>query len=241
LNFAVDGAGLANWWSVLTRIVEAEHYQIDGVIFAVWGDDLRRTFTIMDHKDYGRALFWRVPSWDPRDFPSTRAEADLHLRELSFGYIVTKEEFEAALESRSWRQFPLLPPLGYDYVRRAAKRLVRYRHIKDFGIRHGEDARKQLIADIQRSFHSIGVPAFVVSVPSLEELLAKGDRVEVPASTQEFATLLGAECINGGLAFQGLSCAEIRRHWFAYDGHWGQEGSDRFGRFMVDVLLAAIR
>src|SRR3972149_4582880 len=42
LNFSIDGGGLANWWSVLTRIVKAEGYEIDGVVFVVFPPDLLR-------------------------------------------------------------------------------------------------------------------------------------------------------------------------------------------------------
>src|SRR5262245_58889199 len=41
LNFAQFGAGLANWWSIIKRYLDADRYQIDGVIFAVWESDLQ--------------------------------------------------------------------------------------------------------------------------------------------------------------------------------------------------------
>jgi hypothetical protein len=53
---------------------------------------------------------------------------------------------------------------------------------------------------------------------------------------REFAELLGAKFVDGSLAFEGLSKQEVRDLWLPYDGHWAQGGSDRFGRFMVEVL-----
>ncbi|MFP6603064.1 MAG: hypothetical protein VB862_11095, partial [Pirellulaceae bacterium] len=44
-NFSVLGGGLDNWRSVLLEHVEAEEYELDGVIFAVCCDDLHRGFT----------------------------------------------------------------------------------------------------------------------------------------------------------------------------------------------------
>jgi hypothetical protein len=35
LNFSMDGAGLANWWSVLTKLVDRDNYDLDAVVFAV--------------------------------------------------------------------------------------------------------------------------------------------------------------------------------------------------------------
>jgi hypothetical protein len=48
LNFSIDGGGLANWYSILENVVNAEAYDIDGVVFAVYGEDLRRTFFFSD-------------------------------------------------------------------------------------------------------------------------------------------------------------------------------------------------
>ena len=39
-NLSTDGGGLGNWWSNLIRFVGQQGYEFDGVIFAVWGDDL---------------------------------------------------------------------------------------------------------------------------------------------------------------------------------------------------------
>ena len=47
-NFSVFGAGLDNWRSILVEHVEAEGYELDGVIFAVCCDDLHRGSTFWD-------------------------------------------------------------------------------------------------------------------------------------------------------------------------------------------------
>ena len=71
LNFAVAGGGLANWWSILTRLIAAQSYQLDGVIFCVYPGDLRRTFTLWEHRDSAHPWFGRTPGWDPATFPAT--------------------------------------------------------------------------------------------------------------------------------------------------------------------------
>ena len=35
LNFAVDGGGVMNWWSIITHIIAKENYQLDDCLFAV--------------------------------------------------------------------------------------------------------------------------------------------------------------------------------------------------------------
>ena len=93
LNFAVSGAGLANWWSVLTKLVAAEDYELDGVVFAVFGGDLRRKFTVWDHRGGDHPFFGRAPHWDPSTYPRTLDEARPFLKPHP-GHILSREAFE---------------------------------------------------------------------------------------------------------------------------------------------------
>lgn len=100
LNFSTDGGGLANWWSNLTRLVEPEGYEFDGVVFAVFADDLRRGFTIADHRGYNRMMQSRLNTWDPAQFPKTLEEAKRYLDCLDAD-ILSSEEFSHALSARA--------------------------------------------------------------------------------------------------------------------------------------------
>ncbi len=234
LNFAVDGGGLGNWWSILTRIVKADGFEIDGVVFAAYTGDVLRTFSIAEHRGCDRPRFARVPTWDPRYLPATREEGEAYLEPLS-GYILTTPEFDAALRGE-WtprkRGFglpaPYLAGSAVQFVERSCRLLGAHRVI--------ESERKALIEDMRQCLRSMRVPVVVVSIPTREALLEHGAEVEVPADTREFAAMIGAELVNGASAFKGLSQAEIRASFFPYDGHWCQAGSDRFARFMVKVL-----
>jgi hypothetical protein len=242
LNFAIDGGGLANWWSILTKIVERERYEIDGVIFAVLDGDLYRGFYVEEHHGTSRPLSARIPTWDPRFFPKTLKEARPYLYELD-GYIVSAAKFDAALCGK-WtpKRLPLAGIAWGRFARRWEKIVDRLRagltKTAEDHLRAGltETARVALIQDMRRSLNSLKVPVLVVSVPHREELLRDGDSIQVPAATRQFAELLRAKLVNGGRAFQGLTAAAIRADWLPYDGHWGQGGSDRFGRFMADIL-----
>jgi len=236
LNFSLEAGGLANWWSVLTRIIEPEKYQIDGVIFAAWGDDLDRRFVFMEHGGYARPMKGRSASWDPRSYPATREEAHSEVHELP-GYIVTTEEFDRALAHRPWRRFPFLARRGIQLVQMAAHRMVLPQRRNDELDEGSEErARQSLFADIRRSIRAMGVPVMVVSLPARESLTRMGQTSDADNGKREFAKLLDAEFIDGSLAFKGLTKEEIRDHWLPFDGHWAQKGSDRFGRFMTEVL-----
>src|SRR5262249_10276626 len=103
LNFAQTGAGLANWWSIVTRMLEPQNYELDGIVFAVWETDLRRPFTMwtMPHKDEPGAcmLFGRTTSWDPTTLPPTLDQARPFLKDEE-RYVLPREEFESALQGR---------------------------------------------------------------------------------------------------------------------------------------------
>ncbi len=72
LNFSLGGTGLANWWSILEHM--ARGYELDGVVFAVFEENLYRTFTIT-HSEGSKWWLARVPSWDPARYPKTLDEA----------------------------------------------------------------------------------------------------------------------------------------------------------------------
>lgn len=236
LNFAIDGGGLGNWWSVLTRIVQADKYQIDGVVFAVFADDLRRGFSITEYRGYTHPMFARVPSWNPRDFPQTPAQAEGYY-EPWIATIVGSPEFEAFLAGQ-WRPRPRIPfvagLLWQDVLRPAFRRT----EMSLRGVVEIESQWRARIEDIRGVLGSMNVPALVVYIPTREALIEKGASVEIEQDIRDFSRWIGAPCVNGGSAFEGRTPAQIRADWLPYDGHWGQGGSDRFAKFMVGTLTS---
>jgi hypothetical protein len=242
LNFSVDGGGLANWWSILTRFVETDRYEIDGVIFAVYPGDLERRFSICDDRDAKHHMFGRISSWDPAAYPTTREAARPHLKPV--GHIVSTATFERVLAG-SWA--PPRPPLERTRIRFyfAWKLWTALA-----GEREGaapreafvefDRGRHRLIADMKRSITAMGVPAIVIHVPSRVELLSGTSDRRRLAEARAFSELLGARFIDGRRAFAENTGDEIRAMWLPYDGHWGQGGSDRFAGFMTDVLATTL-
>ena len=99
LNFAIDGGGVGNWHRVLTGIVAEEGYELDGIVFAVFFDNLRRTFTVMDHRDTDRYMYGRIPSWNPATYPQTleQARGFMYEWEDELTAILGTEEFDGIL------------------------------------------------------------------------------------------------------------------------------------------------
>ena len=235
LNFAVSGAGLANWWSVLTKLVAAEDYDLDGVVFAVFGGDLRRKFTVWDHRGGDHPLFGRAPDWAPSTYPATLDEALPFLKPHP-GHILSPEAFERALQGHWPRAVPhRLRPFLLTLARRA------FRHQPDEGTAEGDDdpdpARDRLVADIARYLVDRRIPALVVHIPDRSSLLDPARAPSWPRrEAEDFARSLGAAFLDGGDAFAGLRLPEIRALFLPHDGHWNQAGSDRFAGFLLKSL-----
>ena len=241
LNFSVDGGGLANWWSILTRIVEEEGYQIDGVIFAVIPGNLWRGFSISDHRDQKRPVFGRVPTWNPETFPPTLEEARHYLRPFTLNaHIVSADVFDRALDI-SWRPTsnkPIRPYFARKLWQGLRGRLplenqppAAPRAFDPF-----DRWQEWMIRDIARAIEAMNVPVMVIHVPSREDLL-QGDReAPPPVDTELFAALLDAWLVDGKQAFSGRSNEEIRAVWLPYDAHWGQAGSNLFAEYVAALL-----
>lgn len=241
LNFSTDGGGLANWWSVLTRLVEEQSYEIDGVVFAVIPGDLWRGFSVSDHRGYERPMFGRVPSWNPEDFPRTLDEARKYLSPFTMdAYIVPADAFDRAL-AMEWRPAynrPLRP-----YFAAKVWRALRDRRPAEYRSAPGPRAfdsfdrwQAWMVEDMARSARALGVPVMVVHLPSREELLRGDFEAPPPVDATLFARMLDARLVDGKQAFSGRSAEEIRDLWLPYDAHWGQSGSDVFARYMADIL-----
>jgi hypothetical protein len=243
MNFSIFGGGLANWWSTLTKIVEAERFELDGIIFAVHPTDLWRKFAFARNDDpaMDTLYFGRWHSWDPNTYPTDVAVATRSMTP-GFAYLLSPPEFQSFLAGR-WR-----PPFG----RERFKFYLTYKLLSLFvkppslsnPPRQSDVHREWIIADLQRALKRIGVPILVVYVPAKGDLLAQQQVTSVPTSSpsgefsdaRSFAESIGAKFVDGRSAFSGMTSAEISKAWLPLERHWSQVASDRFADFMVQVL-----
>ncbi len=237
LNMAVDGAGIANWWSILARLVDAEDYDLDGVIFAAYSGDLRRRFSIADHTVGPHANLSRLPHWDPRTYPSTLEEARPHLRPNPNSFILSSDEFDRALA------FEWLPPMRFrfDLAHRigiVARRIGEVLSSDETpGVAAPPRERARIFDDDLREFlRRRDLESTVVYLPRKSRVLEGGEAGVHYRETVDFAESLGARFVDGTEAFAGLESAAAGDYWFEYDGHWNQRGSDQFARFMAELI-----
>lgn len=241
LNFSHSGFGLANWHRMLTTIVAPEGYDVDGVVFAVWDNDLARRFYVCDMGEGSERLGGRVESWDPADYPATRDEA-LPSMATWDGRAVPREDFERALAgewtpARAWEPF-----LATSIVKRLAPRRGGSVAAVPPGRLAAEladtsEGRGRLVREIRDTLRASGRPTLVVRIPTLDDLVA-ARRAPLDDDSRAFANYLGAPFLDGTEAWTGMTEAEIRGDWHERDPHWNQSGSDRFARWMAARLAA---
>ncbi len=261
LNFSLDGIGLANWYSILFRIIRDEHYDIDGLIFPVFAGDLGRQFLVNDQVTTDSHMIGHSDSWDPKDWPRTLEEIPL----IPMASKLSPVDFQILIEggvpgcfTRPWRFYMtrrLLEKAGWPSLVFGLP--AAYAEALDGPEAVFEAGQLTLIRGIRDYAQSKALPVLVIDIPLREPLVheigsggaypakaeempyVEGDAAYAENSANEgaaFATILGAQYMDGHNAFGGLNREEIFDCYFPYDGHWNQRGSDQFAEFFSRML-----
>jgi len=239
LNFSQEGVGLANWWSILTRLVAPQNYELDGIVFLVFDNDLDRHFLVAEHRGYRSGMWRTCEKWDPGTYPTTPEQTSSCPVTAENAYIISHSEYEQALK-RKWPpsvpRSELRPVLGsqiYKYLDRWSDSVQ-----AALWKSHGFDPQQaRLIEDIRQFVAARNLPVLVVFLPTREELVKSTWQNEPHrAETQAFAKQIGARFVDGSEAFANMQPADVRKCFFTHDGHWNQTGSDRFAQFMLQLV-----
>ncbi|MDA0834052.1 MAG: hypothetical protein O2955_19980 [Planctomycetota bacterium] len=232
-NFSVDGGGLMNWWSVITRYLELEDYEFDGLIFAVYPGDLSRRFIVGDHST-GQPQMGRVKSWNSEKLPSTLKDAKRYMD--SHGVIVNSYQFDSILDGTSQQSRVWIPYLTTNYnlwvddLRTAQRVRVVEQRLEDHPVRKAYYDAMRSYAEARR------LPVMVVHVPEKMTAAEQQHHDELPRDTVRFAEALSATVVDGTTPFRDLDPSTLDACWFGFDPHWTQTGSDTFAEYMVEVL-----
>jgi hypothetical protein len=239
LNFSLDGLGLANWWSILTRLVAPQNYELDGVVFVVSPHDLDRKFLAVEHRDRRRPRMWICQNWDPQTYPATLEQTKSCPDVARNAFIISDSEFEQALNKKWPPSVPrseLRPVLGkqiYEHLDRWSDS-IQEALWKGPGF---DPEQAHLIEDVRLFLSSRKLPAVVVFLPFRDRLVnSTWESDPYRAETQAFAKEIGAKFVDGSGAFANMQPADVRTCFFSYDLHWNQAGSDRFAKFMLDLI-----
>jgi hypothetical protein len=247
VNCGIDGAGLANWWSVLSRMIVPRGYEFDRVVFAAIPNDLDRSFVVADHRCEG-VVTLGYAGWDPEKFPRNLQQAFGYMRVATFAKVTTND-FDASVAQRRlvrgnfdhrvqpWIAYRVSsffqgvgrrPPDDVESEDAPIPRLPKVSGNEYFG---GD--QMAMILDLRDRLAARGWKVVVVHIPARDELLGGLDWT---TKLRDFARLLNARFIDGGKPFRKLSRKEILSSYFAVDGHWDQHGSDRFATYVAEQL-----
>ncbi len=238
LNFSLDGVGLANWWSILTRLVAAQNYELDGIMFVFFGNALERKFFVAENNGFRHT--WRYcASWDPQTYPATVGQTRACPYMLGNAYILSDSEFEQAL-NRNWPPSiprselrPVLAKQTLDYLEWWGDSM----QAALWKFRGFDPEQEHLIADIHQFISSRKLPALVVFLPNRDRLLdSTWESDPYRAEAMAFSKKIGAKFVDGSGAFAKMQSADVRKDFFPYDGHWNQAGSDRFAKFRLELI-----
>lgn len=257
-SFALNGAGLLNWYSQFFREAVVQ-YEFDAVVFAVFGDDLSRDY-ISATSDSKSCYYHKSPR-----IPRTRQEFDEHLgQKILFGQITDKQGVDRLAKGNdatsSYNGLYLI-----DYAR-GVFRGFRY-HAKHeelikkmaYDVQEGKafteeefiakysKERLQMLDSMIRFCTYHHKPVIIAGLPHKELIEGNKERQTKNALQAELEFLSKRHHIayfDSYPCFQALSEDSLMQCFFTKDVHWNQNGSDRFisnfAPFMKKVFLQAL-
>ncbi|MBF0312118.1 MAG: hypothetical protein HQK52_01810 [Oligoflexia bacterium] len=257
LNFSIMGGGLGNWWRALDGILRSEHYDVDGVIFAITTTVINRKFFWHENTEGEISdIFGYVPSWDPKFFPGHKnsLQQSYYYRYLDEIYKVSNSQFEEVMAKKqntirykTYARYYLARfivavkkfwPTTYLAYQKAGSWLELVRQWRVLGTQGVLDlGRENLIDDINVYVQEKKMPCFVIHIPTREDLKTG----EVYEETKRLSTILNATLIDGSLAFQDIPVSQAKDYFLPYDNHWNQKGSDLFAGFIFKKLSENVK
>ena len=255
-SFAIDGGGLYNWYRIF-RYEIVPNYKFDGVIFAIWGNDLDRDFALMHHSDTMAYFnyFETVPE-NFQDFEENYIPDMWETAEIVPDSILDERKARA-LEPTPFFEFPKpdlfllhLIPQAFERLsfrerqenfeerffsnKESADSLMGMQQIEENYGRDKVEMLEYVIAHCQENDKEV-ILAVLPEQMGIEYNREGGYNIiqsEVSFLSRHYQT----GYFDGYHPFWDLNDAEVTDCFLKYDPHWSQEGSDRFARAFASYL-----
>lgn len=257
-SFAIDGGGLVNWHQTFLKEV-LPHYDFDGVILAIFGNDLDRKFFAMHHTD---SLMYN------QYFDSPPASLDvleqsyldsMHQTAVFYSDNQIDSILLARLQANRKKGVSFEKPDFY-FSKRLLKLAYTMQHLwkkKQFEKQYfskksyldslyQDDFVQQLIApdkmgliqEIADSCHARNAGLIFTVLPYKEAIRdgETGDFHSISLETMGLAEHFGGSFFDGESIFYGLEADTLDACFLPYDVHWSQKGSSRFARKFAAFL-----
>jgi len=248
-------------------VLDKKNYQVDALVFPVFANDLFRPFMIFEARNQTKLLIGNA-GWDPEKLPTTLEEA-MPLLSPSEGHILTHTQWQAFMRGewhpelpRPWQAymsaslkflFQIAQQKTGEWLSNPRERFALYQVSRsmnqtpdtdhpvaiDESLSRGHFSAQhlRLIHDIKDYAEKNHLPIFVVRVPDKNEAI---NQLPIAGNVAEFSEILGAQLLDGADAFSNLTPAQKQALYFPYDGHWNQEGSDRFAHYIYPEIIDAM-
>jgi hypothetical protein len=236
-SFGVDGGGIMNWYNIFFKEIIAK-YEFDGLIIAPYADNLYRDFMIMLIQKKG--FIGRVDSIHWSD-ESTILEEDFNaLKE--YDHIYTDAEIDQIIKNTP-KEFEWLFKKNVLRLANSFKNSNKEKETKQVStieqLNRKMGAKKSRYLDEIISWcQSNQKQIILASIPSKNEIKNEliGEKNQHKIEMEILAEEYQLNYFDGYHVFTDLDDKEINAHWLKYDGHWNQQGSDRYAKYFVNYL-----
>ncbi len=233
-SFSVNGGGIKNWYQIFTRFLESD-FEYDGVVFAVFGNDLARDFFVM-HQDSGKTLsqYYGTPpdmdmvKMDLNENKRIINENNIHSEVDSRWYVsrTLNYVYRTCLEIKYYRSLKnSTQDLREQFIQPADLRLDDKYFIKKYGDKYYLFA--QMLLSLKHSHKSVAA----ISIP--DEYGLSLNRASKTTSVQQELSWISKEFgltyIDGYHLLLKYTSDNVEA-FIPLDGHWNQHTSDSFAK-----------
>ena len=256
-SFGINGGGILNWNSVFFNEI-VPNYEYDGIVIAIFGNDLARDFFIMDHSSP-----WAYFGWKGGIIPGDTQKIE-QIRPLldSLNLVKNKEFIEGRLAEISGRGinrpnlFLLTKIVNYMRAKSALQKFKDEIHkiysrelafaAKEEDVTYNMDAFKhefgpnyaEKLSGIMEYANSHNKKIIFATVPELPGLqMSKQNNPPIlNAKIKALAENFNVNYFDGYNAMQGEAEDSLWELFLTFDGHWSQKGSDLFAKGFAEYL-----
>ena len=250
-NFGLNGGGITGWNKIFFNEIVPK-YDFDGIVIAVFANDLSRDQFILHAEDRKIYFGWRKEQ--PKDGTAFRNELqrdldslNLILADSKLDSLINSCEFSSYYKKGDKKVFPFFQLLNRT-SNWLAKQLAMSRHKKNIGGlyatyidpvnlvtteslkgKYGPE-KQHLLEEMIQYAKTYGKEVIFAAIPEVYGI-GLNKKGKITAVQQELAWLAQnyqAKYFDGYAGYADMDAEEVSAHFLPYDGHWNQKGSDKF-------------
>lgn len=235
MNFSLDGGGLGNWHSIVKNIILKNNFKLDGIVFAIMGDNLDRKFMwgndhILSDDKYAFAV-GRNLTWDPALNPVYEDTLNPIFLE---NYLVLPNHEVNKIVQGNWMPQRKIKAYLYDAFKQTIRKLIfQFKYPEIFQTAHAEQPgfftpeQRQLIHDLSRDCQKLDIPVLTLSFLTNHQ------------NSKGFAKILNSHFLDDK-AFQSCMLNTKQKINIEGDAHWNNDGVSLFAKSMYADFRKAL-